>query len=109
MSRAKDEIENQEAEVQIPQEVAVLPSGETVIYPEMVIPLAAGEEKMVKLIDDVLSGDKILGLFAQRSGGEGTSADNIYNVSTDSRSSLAMQTLHSNASHPALPAVSQPP
>ena len=58
MSRAKDEIENQEAEVQIPQEVAVLPSGETVIYPEMVIPLAAGEEKMVKLIDDVLSGDK---------------------------------------------------
>ena len=82
MSRAKDEIENQEAEVQIPQEVAVLPSGETVIYPEMVIPLAAGEEKMVKLIDDVLSGDKILGLFAQRSGGEGTSADNIYNVGT---------------------------
>ena len=82
MSRAKDEIENQEAEVQIPQEVAVLPSGETVIYPEMVIPLAAGEEKMVKLIDDVLSGDKILGLFAKRSGGEGTSADNIYNVGT---------------------------
>ncbi|NOQ43026.1 MAG: endopeptidase La [Dehalococcoidia bacterium] len=82
MSRAKDEIENQEAELQIPQEVAVLPSGEVVIYPEMMIPLAAGEEKMVKLIDDVLSGDKILGLFAQRSGGEGASADNIYNIGT---------------------------
>ena len=82
MSGAKGEMENQESEVQIPQEVAVLPSGETVIYPEMVIPLAAGEEKMVKLIDDVLSGDKILGLFAQRPGGEGSSADNIYNVGT---------------------------
>jgi len=82
MSRAKGEMENQESEVQIPQEVAVLPSGETVIYPEMVIPLAAGEEKMVKLIDDVLSSDKILGLFAQRPGGEGSSADNIYNVGT---------------------------
>jgi len=82
MSRAKDEMENQEAEVQIPKEVAVLPSGETVIYPEMVIPLAAGEEKMIKLIDDVLSGDKILGLFAQRPGGEGSSADNIFSVGT---------------------------
>ncbi len=82
MSKVKDEMENQEAELQIPQEVAVLPSGEVVIYPEMMIPLAAGEEKMVKLIDDVLSGDKILGLFAQRSGGEGSSADNIYNVGT---------------------------
>ena len=82
MSRAKGEIENQEAEVQIPQELAVLPSGETVIYPEMMIPLAAGEEKMIKLIDDVLSGDKILGLFARRPGGEGSSADNIFNVGT---------------------------
>jgi ATP-dependent Lon protease len=82
MSRAKGEMENQEAEVQIPQELAVLPSGETVIYPEMMIPLAAGEEKMIKLIDDVLSGDKILGLFARRPGGEGSSADNIFNVGT---------------------------
>ena len=82
MSRVKGEIENQEAEVQIPQELAVLPSGETVIYPEMMIPLAAGEEKMIKLIDDVLSGDKILGLFARRPGGEGSSADNIFNVGT---------------------------
>ena len=82
MSKAKDEMENQEAEVQIPKEVAVLPSGETVIYPEMVIPLAAGEEKMIKLIDDVLSGDKILGLFAQRPGGDGSSADNIFSVGT---------------------------
>jgi ATP-dependent Lon protease len=81
-TKAKDEMENQEAELLIPQEVAILPSGETVIYPEMMIPLAAGEEKMVKLIDDVLSSDKILGLFAQRSGGEGSSADNIYNVGT---------------------------
>ncbi len=33
MSRTKDEIESQEAELQIPQEVAVLPSGEVVFIP----------------------------------------------------------------------------
>ena len=41
----------------------VLPLKETVVFPESMTPLAVGQERSVKLIDDVVSGERMLALF----------------------------------------------
>ena len=38
---------------EIPDELPVLPLKETVVFPESMTPLAVGQERSVKLIDDV--------------------------------------------------------
>ncbi len=55
--------------IEIPEVLAIFPSEEEVVYPSLVIPLAASEEKVIKLIDDVVAGDKILGFFAKQANG----------------------------------------
>lgn len=66
----------------IPEELPVFPSGETVIYPSIIVPLGTAEAKAVKLIDDVASGDKIVGFFAQRPGSGEAQPSNLYSVGT---------------------------
>jgi ATP-dependent Lon protease len=46
----------------IPDTIPILPLRETVVFPETVTPLAVGQERSVKLIDDVLHKDKMIGL-----------------------------------------------
>ena len=70
------------AEVRFPEDLPILPSGGEVVYPSMVIPLATGDEKTVKLIDEVASGDKVLALFAERAGIAEPPPANLYNVGT---------------------------
>ncbi|MEJ2746162.1 MAG: LON peptidase substrate-binding domain-containing protein, partial [bacterium] len=50
----------------IPSEMGILPLRDTVIFPFMITPLLVGREKSIRLINDSLSGDKIVGLVAQR-------------------------------------------
>jgi ATP-dependent Lon protease len=47
---------------EIPDIIPVLPLRETVVFPETVTPLAVGQERSVKLIDDVLHKDKMVAL-----------------------------------------------
>ena len=68
MGRGKKQQGQKSGELQIPDELAILPSGGEVVYPTTIAPLATGDETMVRIIDEVVSGDKILGLFAQRPG-----------------------------------------
>lgn len=72
----------QAARVNIPEELPVFPSGDTVVYPAIIIPLATEEEKAVKLIDEAAAGDKIIAFFAQRPGVEWPLPDNLYPVGT---------------------------
>ncbi len=46
----------------IPDVIPILPLRETVVFPETVTPLAVGQDRSVKLIDDVLHKDKMIGL-----------------------------------------------
>ena len=48
------------------QRLPVLPLKETVVFPESMTPLAVGQERSVKLIDDVVSGERMLALFTVR-------------------------------------------
>ncbi len=41
----------------------ILPLKETVVFPESMTPLAVGQERSVKLIDEVVSGERMLALF----------------------------------------------
>jgi len=50
----------------IPNELPVLPLRDTVAFPNIVTPLVVAREKSVKLINEVLSGDRMLGLVAQK-------------------------------------------
>jgi len=47
--------------------VPVLPLKDTVVYPLTVVPLAVGQERSLKLVDEAASGDRLIGLFAQKS------------------------------------------
>ena len=48
----------------LPPVLPVLPLKETVVFPGSMTPLAIGQERSIKLIDDVASGDRLLALVA---------------------------------------------
>ncbi|MBD3221787.1 endopeptidase La [bacterium] len=52
--------------VTLPPTLPVLPISEAVIFPYMMVPLVLSDENLIKLADECLAGDKILGAFAQR-------------------------------------------
>lgn len=68
--------------ISIPDELPIIPSGESVVYPSMIVPLAANDEKTIKLVDEAATGDKIVGLFAQRQGVEEPPPANLYGMGT---------------------------
>ena len=52
--------------VAIPALLPVLPLKDTVVFPQSMSPLAIGQPRSVKLVDDVLSGDRLLALVTSR-------------------------------------------
>ncbi len=68
---------------EIPGVVPILPLRDTVVFPETVTPLAVGQERSVKLIDDVLHKDKIVGLVSiKHKEVELAGPDDVYQVGT---------------------------
>ncbi|MDO8735703.1 MAG: endopeptidase La [Thermoleophilia bacterium] len=67
----------------IPDSLPILPLRETVVFPETVTPLAVGQERSVKLIDDVLHKDKMIGLATIRNPDVETAGpDDIFEIGT---------------------------
>jgi ATP-dependent Lon protease len=65
------------------QQLPVLPLKETVVFPESMTPLAVGQERSVKLIDDVVSGERMLALFTVRDDEAETPGwDDLYEIGT---------------------------
>jgi ATP-dependent Lon protease len=50
----------------LPDALPVLPLRETVTYPDTLTPLAVGQERSVKLVNDVLSGNRLLAMVASK-------------------------------------------
>jgi ATP-dependent Lon protease len=69
-ARKEETVETEEAvEQEIPRErklLPVLPLRNTVVFPTTVVPLAAGQPRSLRLIDDVASGDRLLVLVLQK-------------------------------------------
>jgi len=50
----------------VPPEVPLLPLRETVLFPHSFMPLAVARESSIKLIDEAIAGDKLIGVVTQR-------------------------------------------
>lgn len=70
---------------EVPQELAILPLFNVVIYPLTVVPLAVGQELSIKLIDDAMVGDRLIGLMALKNEDERPehiTPDDFYHIGT---------------------------
>ena len=50
----------------VPEQVPILPLRDTVLFPQAVLPLGAGRESSVRLLEDVVRGNRLIGVFTQR-------------------------------------------
>ncbi|MCX7719813.1 MAG: endopeptidase La [Dictyoglomus thermophilum] len=66
----------------IPEVLPILPLRETVVYPQMLIPLIVGREKSIRLVEDALSGNKLIGMCMQKTPVEDPTPDDIYRIGT---------------------------
>ncbi len=64
IARARAE---EERRVNIPEVLPILPLKETVVYPLTMMPLGVGQERSIKLIDDTMRSNRLVGLVAQKS------------------------------------------
>ena len=84
MSELEQEVQiAAEDEVEVPPVLPVLPLKETVVFPQSMTPLAIGQERSIRLIDDVVGGDRLLALVTVR--GEEIEVpgwDDLYEVGT---------------------------
>jgi ATP-dependent Lon protease len=51
---------------ELPPELPVLPLKETVVFPDSMTPLAIGQERSIRLVDDVVGGERLLALVTVR-------------------------------------------
>ncbi len=63
MTPEDEEIINRES---VPEILPILPLRNTVLFPGVVIPITAGRDKSIQLINDANNGDKVIGVVAQR-------------------------------------------
>src|SRR5688572_19409726 len=80
-----DEIEVAEGtqELQIPNELPVLPLRDIVIYPFMIVPLFVSREKSIRAVDEALGEDRMILLASQRDlDKEEPTAEDLYKVGT---------------------------
>ena len=66
MSSEEVVVQTDEAQQEIPSVLPVLPLRDTVVFPDTMIPLTIGQERSIKLIDEVLASDRLLVLVASK-------------------------------------------
>ena len=68
--RQDEETSNQSVEddllSKLPDELPILPLRGVVVYPETTVPLTIGQPRSIRLVDDVVAKDRIVGLVAAR-------------------------------------------
>jgi len=70
-------------ELEIPDELPVLPLKETVVFPQSMTPLAIGQERSIKLVEDAVDGERLLALVTvENPEVEQPSWDDLHEVGT---------------------------
>lgn len=78
----EEEMNNEE----LPQDLPILPLRNTVLFPGVVIPITAGRDKSIKLINDANAGGKVIGVVSQKNeDDEDPSPEEINKVGTVAR------------------------
>ncbi|MBA5793714.1 endopeptidase La [Flavobacterium sp. xlx-214] len=57
--------ENEMNKEQLPEDICILPLRNMVLFPGVVIPITAGRDKSIKLINDAIASDKTIGVVSQ--------------------------------------------
>jgi len=71
------------SQMRIPDVLPILPLRATVVFPLAVAPLVVGQARSVRLVDDVMRGNRLLALVAQRSDrAESAGPDDLYRMGT---------------------------
>jgi ATP-dependent Lon protease len=71
---------------ELPASLPILPLRNTVLFPGVVIPISAGRDKSIKLINDANAGSKIIGVVAQKNeGDEDPTKNDIHKIGTVAR------------------------
>ena len=63
---APGESGNEELALKYPNVLPILPLRGVVVYPNTAVPLTVGQPRSIKLVDDVVAGDKLVGLVAAK-------------------------------------------
>src|SRR5687767_12998106 len=80
-----EELTTGDRPIAIPEELPILPLRDTVLFPNSFMPLAVARESSVRLIDEAISGGKLIGVFTQRDASiEEPQQDDLYGVGTAS-------------------------
>src|SRR5437868_12554653 len=58
--------DDEEVPVALPETIPVLPLRDTVTYPDTLTPLAVGQDRSIQLVNDVLSGDRMLVMLGSK-------------------------------------------
>src|SRR3954452_21615697 len=73
----------EELETQIPDELPILPLRGVVVYPQTIIPLTVGQPRSIKLVDEAINGNRMIGLITSKDPNlETPGPDDIYRVGT---------------------------
>ncbi|OGP76500.1 MAG: endopeptidase La, partial [Deltaproteobacteria bacterium RBG_16_49_23] len=76
----KDE-KGKDEKIVIPPELPILPLRGTVLYPDLILPIMVGRKRSVKLIDDAMDSNRIIGIVTQkRSETEDPKETDLYSV-----------------------------
>jgi ATP-dependent Lon protease len=79
----EDYVEYSESDIQIPEELPLLPVRDIVLFPFMVIPLFVGRETSIKAIDEALSSKRMIFLSSQKDPlKDDPTTEDIYEVGT---------------------------
>src|SRR6185503_16433922 len=77
------EITDNEQQLQIPNDLPVLPLRDIVIYPFMIVPLFVSREKSIRAVDEALGENRMILLASQKDlDKEEPTSDDLYKVGT---------------------------
>jgi len=65
---AEEDIEKEvpPTEIQVPKTLPILPLRGLVVFPQTAVPLTIGQPRSIHLVDDVVAGDRLIGLIASK-------------------------------------------
>ena len=79
----REELEDEGTAIDLPEELPVLPLRGMVVYPQTAIPLTVGQERSIQLVDDVVAGNRMVGLVASKDPSLGTPGpDQVQSIGT---------------------------
>jgi ATP-dependent Lon protease len=80
-----EEMSTGDRPIAVPDEIPILPLRDTVLFPNSFMPLAVARESSVRLIDEAISGGKLIGVFTQRDASvEEPQQSDLYDIGTAS-------------------------